>query len=27
MGSAAVFFSLFLVVVSWGLIGWERFCS
>lgn len=27
MGSAAVFFCLFLVVVSWGLIGWNRFCS
>lgn len=25
MGSAAVFFSLLLVVVSWGLIGWNRF--
>ncbi len=27
MGSAAVFFCLLLVVVSWGLIGWDRFCS
>lgn len=27
MGSAAVFFSLVLVVISWGLIGWDRFCS
>lgn len=27
MGSAAVFFSLLLVVVSWGLIGWDRFSS
>lgn len=25
MGSAAVFFSLSLVVISWGLIGWNRF--
>lgn len=25
MGSAAVFFSLFLVFVSWGVIGWNRF--
>ena len=25
MGSAAVFFSLLLVVVSWALIGWNRF--
>ena len=25
MGSAAVFFCLLLVVVSWGLIGWDRF--
>ncbi|WP_458778488.1 diacylglycerol kinase [Desulforhopalus sp. 52FAK] len=25
MGSAAVFFSLSLVVISWGLIGWSRF--
>jgi diacylglycerol kinase (ATP) len=24
MGSAAVFFCLFLVVLSWGLIGWNR---
>lgn len=27
MGSAAVFFCLFLVVLSWGLIGWHRFFS
>jgi len=27
MGSAAVFFCLVLVVISWGLIGWERFSS
>ncbi len=27
MGSAAVFFSLLLVVLSWGLIGWNRFFS
>ena len=27
MGSAAVFFCLILVVVSWGLIGWDRFCG
>ena len=27
MGSAAVFFSLLLVMVSWGLIGWSRFFS
>lgn len=27
MGSAAVFFCLLLVVVSWGLIGWDRFFS
>ena len=27
MGSAAVFFSLLLVFVSWGLIGWSRFFS
>lgn len=27
MGSAAVFFCLLLVVVSWVLIGWGRFCS
>lgn len=25
MGSAAVFFSLLLVVLSWGLIAWDRF--
>lgn len=25
MGSAAVFFSLLLLAVSWGLIGWSRF--
>ena len=25
MGSAAVFFSLMLVILSWGLIAWHRF--
>lgn len=25
MGSAAVFFSLLLVILSWGLIAWHRF--
>jgi diacylglycerol kinase (ATP) len=27
MGSAAVFFALGLVILSWGLIGWQRFFS
>jgi len=27
MGSAAVFFSLWLVIVTWGLIGYERFLA
>lgn len=27
MGSAAVLLSLLLVAVSWGLIGWNRFCG
>ena len=27
MGSAAVFISLLLVIVTWGLIGYERFFS
>lgn len=27
MGSAAVFFALVLVILSWGLIAWQRFFS
>ena len=27
MGSAAVFFSLLLVAMSWGIIGYQRFTS
>jgi len=25
MGSAAVFFSLWIVIISWGMIAWQRF--
>jgi diacylglycerol kinase (ATP) len=27
MGSAAVFFSLCLVIASWGMIAWQRFAT
>jgi diacylglycerol kinase (ATP) len=27
MGSAAVLFSLALVILSWGMIAWQRFCT
>lgn len=27
MGSAAVFISLWIVIITWGLIAWERFLT
>ncbi len=27
MGSAAVFFALWLVIISWGMIAWDRFAQ